>query len=635
MPKINPKHKSRKKRKSVKSKENYQKKKEILSRHPLSNDDLFEMSKMLATSGRKYSVTLQLENFYKDAIQMVEGKKIENDRVIFQQEQFHQFISNFEKKISAEMISIVKPQTIDFFINEYYIKFHNLSLKTDKNVFYFGIKFLIRDIIFNSNYDDSLKNHEKLLTDKFCFKDFITFQEFCNVYLYLRILHNFADFVHTICIPYSLHKFQETELILDSDSFFKIIFENSVDFVNNLYEDNKIFQFRITNIGKPAWSSSSYLERMYFNMVFSSTDDILPNLDSIPVYFLYEPFKAFEKLLIKDYKINALDLTCLIGGFFNLFNELQKGMMKKGNRYFVFVVIASEKDLVKWYIPYVQKLYEAACIFLNKKPKARDFLSLAWDFLDKFSLNSSRLDIQKDLFSQNIVPFAIEYHKKQYFLSSVQFLSAFGELIHRYGNKSGKYANLKGRDFEKQVEIMLKSVIPQVCSRVKLENIEIGNKLGTDVDVAAFFEGMLFLIECKAYSRINYAKTLKIDEIEKNFEDLNGWLWDINNIALWCKKLENLEILIDKINSKFKKNEKIILKNIEYVIPCVVTIAPEFLIDTNSIGWLNFEMKIPRCCTMRELLNLFKFLVLEKKYQEDLKNSHFTIKIIPNTPVKI
>ncbi|MHA1267306.1 MAG: hypothetical protein ACTSRS_18860 [Candidatus Helarchaeota archaeon] len=83
---------------------------------------------------------------------------------------------------------------------------------------------------------------------------------------------------------------------------------------------------------------------------------------------------------------------------------------------------------------------------------------------------------------------------------------------------------------------------------IKFEDEIIGTKRGTDFDVALLWDGILFILECRAYSRINYREKLELREIEENIEDISGWKKEVDILASWLK--DNLPKFLKKFNDK-------------------------------------------------------------------------------------
>jgi len=590
----------------------------------------FEIAKIVITMDRTLADSYQVIDFYNEVIRSIKPMKdLEEKCYILNQDQFRNFVKEFELKLTSKMLELLKPKTIDFFLHAFYIGYHEFMLPfNEKEVFYHGLKLLIKSYPFISdNYDISHRKFEELSYDKFCYKDFISFQNFAACYVNILILRDYIDFIESVHFPLALIPFEDNRIPNGPAGIMKSILNNSIDFLTEYSKDFENYLIRIHNSGVQSWSNSSFLERMYSNMVHSATDIRFPKKDKIPPSYIYSALKSFEKNIIRDYNFTAHELTSIITGFLDMFNDIYKARAERNDKTMFFTIISTEDELERWFIPYVKENYESGCNFLRIQPENINWFDKTWQFLDGFSINNSNIDISNDLFSQEKIPFAMEFHNRQYFVSSVQFITAFGELVSRYSRVSGKYSNVAGNEYEQHVKVAIESIIPQVCTRVKLENVNIARKTQTDIDIVVFFAGFLFLFDCKAYSRINYRKELKLEEIEENLDELKGWLLDIDNVATWAK--DHLDSLLDKVNSKLAGNKvkRIEENEIKYIVPCVISIATEFILDYEKIGWLYAEGHIPRCCSMREITKFFEIIKSNSSSMDILASSSFVIPI--------
>lgn len=642
--KNNPKHNSRKfqskKRHFIKNSksdtlynQNYPNNKEM-------TDDLdgidpkFILNKMtnLMRTTRGHSFTLALIYWFFESIKDIDPNFSQKTQLNLNQQQFGEFLTNFSNKLNSALIYQLKdtPAEMDYILHKFYDDYHLLKMRSiEREPFYFGLEYLLFHYkMISKNYKSSLEKAKRMFGDKNCVKNFFSFQNFCYANAEIqrfRIIIDMIDYVELPCTR--IDENQE----LNPKFFFNSYFPKGIwKIKSEIYDDYKIYSHRLRLIGVPVWNSATFFERIYSNMVLAPMDPKMKNVELIHMDITYNYFKSIEKILIKELNFTALEMTSIITAFFNVFNEIHKNKEKKnspGLSYFVFPYHSNQSNAVVRYVKDIYNIsfeYKRNLAELITESESRKKIM---KFLKLFSLNSSMINLKQDLFSHKKIPFVLSFHPDQYFISSIQFLTAFGEFLYRYGKKSGKYTNYKGKDFEQWVKNMLDPVVPFVCTRIQIQNVSIGNKNQTDIDVAIKYQEFLFVLECKAYSRINYMKSYKLDEIWKNMNELEQNLFDIDSVADWCQYPENLGIIIRKMNLKLGGNQRIDKSSIKYIVPVLATISPEFLLNNKSIGMLDSELNIPRCCTLREIIRIFEKLNENSSFKQRIKNFPYTVRV--------
>lgn len=587
-----------------------------------------EIARMLASLNRTLRINTEFIGLYIDNLKQTKTSEIPSNEITLNQEQFGNFISLMLDSLRDTIIKINKPELIDFFLYSLIKEFHEFSLQfpvNNKYLFYSLMKiFLGKYPHFSKTQEESYQKYIELETNKFVFKDYTSLKTWA-IYL-----HGFEHIYTDINIISQVRLVMGPEYI-QTDSPIEILkkklFKEFI-FLQNYHSEFEIFLKRIENIGVIAWCVSSYLTRMYSNMVFAPFDDKVPSIDIIPAYDLHLALSSFEDTLKENYNFDSIVLSCIILSLLENFNQIHKGLAEDNEKKAIFYFISNNEEIKNWLIPLAEDYYQGACDALGKEEKKVNWLEKYWEFLKLFSLNPENIDITFDLLAQEKIPLVLEFFKGQYFVSSILFLSALDELIHRLGKHSGKFGNVKGKYFEQQVVSFLSEFTLYICDRIKFRDENIGMKTETDFDVVLLWDGILFLFECKAYSRINYQKKIEIREIEENIEEILSWKKDIDILALWVK--DNLSKFIKKFNDKLRankdfKSKKVVESDIKYIIPIVITIAPEFLLKIDEIGWLLEEKNIPRVCNNREIRDFFKVLISNKKVRKDLLSKDYVI----------
>lgn len=386
---------------------------------------------------------------------------------------------------------------------------------------------------------------------------------------------------------------------------------------------------------------SWFVIRTYVNMLLSHFDPgYMPGPPKrIPLHQLARAFLPIRKNLLKDYGIEVEHLICLVGAYLNFFNDWLKKSIQENPDFIPFFTLdkssladvdrilnlnmhlqALKKSFAKGSLP---KKYDKA-----KIPK--DWSKVVRKIHDSFSLNKH--DVETLDVSKIEKPFLFyEFSDGQYVVCCIDLLLGLDHILQFY-RISGEYGRVKGRIFEE-----FSAFVPSRHEWLSGQNVKIeelvGRKLGTDIDVIFLKPPIVVVGSCKTEGG---EKIFEINDEKKAFarwDELKGYLRDIDEMAEWLgKNLEREDIKIKIYNSMKPGSQELslsvleqLLSKVKYIIPVVITPGIEFILDLSDQYML--ADWIPRVCTPKELL-----LYLNEVVPESVEQKVFVIKTTETPP---
>lgn len=386
----------------------------------------------------------------------------------------------------------------------------------------------------------------------------------------------------------------------------------SLDFIRAIHLN---FQRTGFSGGYPRGFSWFFI-RTYVNMLFSHFDpEYSPGPpEHIPLHELARAFLPIQESLLKECGIEVEHLICVIGAYLNFFNDWLKKSVKDNPDFIPLFTLGkesiSEIDEILNLTGHMKILKEklnsgSLPKKYNKADIPKNWEEIVQNIHEKLSIGKD--DIQTLDVSRIDKPYLFyKFANGQYVVCCADLLLGLDSVLLHY-NKSGEFGRVKGRIFE-EFASLFPSDSGWFYGRDMKINELVGRKVGTDLDVVFLEPPFMVVGSCKTEGADKISEIKNEEEAAERWDQLHTYLKDIDDLASWLNSnFERKEVkrkLRDSLQSAGQnlKESKVtqLLKEVEYIIPVVITPGIEFILDISDNTMLTDW--IPRICTPKELL---------------------------------
>lgn len=211
-------------------------------------------------------------------------------------------------------------------------------------------------------------------------------------------------------------------------------------------------------------------------------------------------------------------------------------------------------------------------------------LDAAFRFLTRSQTDASGIDVHAVAHSRCFV----EFNPNVVLLDLQVTFSAVRSLFDLVGTASGDHANLRGRRFEDDVCALLRATFPQASVWKAGRRVRFVDGTIREVDLALIIGNVMLLLECKAFAQRDAGAPTR-SGVASRWRSL-------------CDALQQVDQLALKLRTTSTRAHEPLLSSVEWIVPCVITPAVEWIPETRDEFWLNES--VPRICTMGEVLEV-------------------------------